>query len=110
MKRSIQTIVCLIVLFLTSGCSSPGRLYTNITRPYTTNFNNTPIGTKTCRVKVKRIKEPVSRVGVSGEWNSDAIINAMREAGMTKCYYIDEKTFSLLNETYRTKTLILYGD
>ena len=102
-------VIILIALIMT-GCSSPGRLYTNITRPYTTNFNNTPVGTKTCRIKAHRIKEPITPVGVSGEWSSEIINNAMREAGMTKCYYIDEKTFSLLLESFRRKTLILYGD
>jgi hypothetical protein len=47
---------------------------------------------------------------VSGEWSSAKIDNAMREAGMTKCYYTDEKTLSLLLGMYKRKTLILYGD
>jgi len=56
------------------------------------------------------LKEPITRIGVSGEWNSKIIDNAMQEAGMTKCYYVDVKTLSLLLGTYRRTTLILYGD
>lgn len=97
-------VITLIIFFLT-GCSSPGILFTNITRPYTTNFNNTPVGSKICRVNAHQLK-----VRVSGEWGSKIVDNAMREAGMTKCYYIDEKTLSILRGTYRRTTLILYGD
>ena len=97
-------IIILIIFFLT-GCSSPGMLFTNITLPYTTNFNNTPVGSKICRINAHQLK-----VRVSGEWGSKIIDNAMREAGMTKCYYIDKKTLSILRGTYRKSTLILYGD
>jgi hypothetical protein len=50
------------------------------------------------------------KVRVSGEWSSKIIDNAMHEAGMTKCYYVDVKTLSLLLGTYKRTTLILYGD
>jgi len=103
-------IIILIIFLLITGCSSPGIIYTNITRPDTTNFNNSPVGSKTCRVNAHRLKEPITRIGVSGEWNSKIIDNAMQEAGMTKCYYVDVKTLSLLLGTYKRTTLILYGD
>ena len=101
----IRYCIIILIIFLITGCSSPGILYKNITRPDTTNFNNSPVGSKTCRVNAHRLK-----VRVSGEWSSKIIDNAMREAGMTKCYYVDVKTLSLLLGTYRRTTLILYGD
>jgi hypothetical protein len=101
----IRYCIIVLILFLNTGCSSPGLIYTNITRPDTTNFNNSPIGSKICRVNAHRLK-----VRVSGEWSSKIIDNAMREAGMTKCYYVDVKTLSLLLGTYKRTTLILYGD
>lgn len=106
----IRYCIIILIIFLIMGCATPGLLYTNITRPDTTNFNNTPVGTKICRVNAHRLKEPISRVGVSGEWSSIIIDNAMQEAGMTKCYYVDVKTLSLLLGTYKRTTLILYGD
>ena len=106
----IKYCIIILLIFLFTGCSSPGILYTNITRPYTTNLNNSPVGSKICRVNAHRLKEPISRVGVSGEWSSKIINNAMQEAGMTKCYYVDVKTLSLLLGTYKRTTLILYGD
>ena len=106
----IRYCIIILIIFLITGCSSPGILYTNITRPDTTNFNNSPVGSKTCRVNAHRLKEPITRIGVSGEWNSKIIDNAMQESGMTKCYYVDVKTLSLLLGTYRRTTLILYGD
>jgi len=102
--------IIFITMFLFAGCSSPGILYTNMTRPSTDNFENTPVGTKSCRVNAYRLKEPISHVGVSGEWNSEIIAKAMLKAGMTKCYYADVKTLSILRGAYRKKTLILYGD
>jgi hypothetical protein len=101
----IRYCIIILIIFLITGCSSPGILYTNITRPDTTNFNNSPVGSKACRVNAHQLK-----VRVSGEWSSKRIDNAMREAGMTKCYYADVKTLSLLLGTYRRTTLILYGD
>jgi len=102
--------IMIISVFLLAGCSSPGALYTNMVRPLTTNFENTPVGTKTCRVNAYRLKEPVSRIGVSGEWNSKIIADAMAEVNMTRCYYANIKTLSILRGAYRKKTLILYGD
>ena len=104
------TKYCVIILIalLMTGCS-PGRLFTNITRPYTINFNDTPEGTKTCRVIDHKIKEPITRVGVSGEWSSATIDSAMHKTGMTNVYYADVKEISVLG-VYRQKTLILYGD
>ena len=106
----IRYCIIILIIFLITGCSTPGILYTNMTLPDTTNFNNSPVGSKICRVNAHRLKEPISRVGVSGEWSSKIIDNAMQEAGMTKCYYVDVKTLSLLLGTYKRTTLILYGD
>ena len=106
----IRYCVITLIIFLLTGCSSPGVIYTNITQPYTTSFNNSTVGTKVCRVNTHRLKDPISRVGVSGEWSSKIIDKAMNEAGMEKCYYVDVKTLSLLLGTYRRTTLILYGD
>ena len=102
-------IISLLMFFIT-GCSTPGILYTNITRPHTTSFNTSPVGSKVCRVNAHLLKEPITGVGVSGEWNTKIIDNAMQESGMTKCYYADVKTLSLLLGTYKRTTLILYGD
>ena len=101
----IRYCIIILIIFLITGCSSPGIIYTNITRPDTTNFINSPVGSKSCRVNAHRLK-----VRVSGEWSSKIIDNAMREAGMTKCYYVDLKTLSLLLGTYKRTILILYGD
>ena len=106
----IRYFIISLIIFFIIGCSTPGILYTNITRPDTTSFNNSPVGSKTCRVNAHRLKEPITRVGLSGEWSSKIIDNAMQEAGMTKCYYVDVKTLSLLLGTYKRTTLILYGD
>jgi hypothetical protein len=101
----IRYCIIILIIFLVTGCSTPGILYTNTTLPDTTNFNNSPVGSKACRVNAHQLK-----VRVSGEWSSKRIDNAMREAGMAKCYYVDVKTLSILQGMYKRTTLILYGD
>ncbi len=103
---------CLFLLLLVgiSGCSVTGRLYTNIVEPLTEDFNNTPVGTKTCVIKNYRFREPVSRVNVSVEWTTKDIAEQARKAGITNIYYMDVHTFSVLLELYRRKSIIVYGD
>jgi len=92
---------------LFTGC---GLLYTNVTKPYSADFNNTPIGSKQCTINIHKIREPITGYGIYVEWNADEIRNAAKKAGITKIYYIDLRTFSILLGIYRKKTLIVYGD
>ena len=76
-------VILLLVLFL-AGCSisGPGQLYTNITLPYTRDFNRNPVGGKQCVLKEHRVREPVSGYGVTVEWSSDRIQAAADKAGL----------------------------
>ena len=104
-------VILLLVLFL-SGCSisGPGQLYTNITRPYTRDFNRTVVGEKQCVSKEHRVREPVSGYGVTVEWSSDRIQEAAEKAGITKISCIDVQTVSFLLGIYTRRKLIIYGD
>jgi hypothetical protein len=97
-------IIATITVF--TGC---GVIYTNTIRPKSTDFKSTPIGTKSCAINAYRLKEPVSRLGLSGEWDTKDIINAAKEAGITEIYYTEMHTLSILFSSYRRKTLIIYG-
>jgi hypothetical protein len=47
---------------------------------------------------------------VSALWSNKAIAEACKEAGISKIYYADRRTFSVLFGSYRKRTLIIYGD
>jgi hypothetical protein len=107
---AIKAVLFCLAAVLVMGCSARGLLYTSTTVPYYKTFRDTPVGTKSVVVNSHRIKEPVSRLSVSGEWDTDEIMRAARKAGITDLHYIDIKTLSILLGTYRRQTLIVYGD
>ena len=101
----IRLHIILLIIWMTSGCCAGG-LYTNVIQPHTTNFHDTPIGTKMCILRDHRVQ--VNRV--SAEWVTEHFANILKAAGITKVYYVDVKNFSILLGLYQRKTLIIYGD
>jgi len=99
-----------ILTLVFAGCVAQGRLYTSVVRPYSTDFQGVPVGSKVCRVGEHRLKEPISGAGVSVTWTSRVIQEAALNAGITNLYYADLETFRILDGIYQKKTLILYGD
>lgn len=95
-----------------AGCSTsgPGRLYTNVTQPYTRDFNNTRLGEKACILSSHHLKEPVSGYGVSVEWSTDRIQAEAEKAGITRISCIDIQTISFVLGIYTRRKLIVYGD
>jgi len=53
---------------------------------------------------------PLATSRVSAEWDIESIADAAQKAGITKIYYTDLHTFSILLGTYRRNSLIIYGD
>ena len=100
----------LIVLFLTGCSTAPGRIYTNITRPFSDDFNNTSIGSKQVILDEHSIKEPISGYGASFQWSNAQIMSAARKAGITHIAFIEEQTLSILFGIYERKRLVIYGD
>jgi hypothetical protein len=100
----------LVLVFCGCSISGPGQLYTNITLPYTRDFNRTPVGGKQCVLKEHRVREPVSGYGVTVEWSSDRIQAAANKAGITEISCIDVQTVSFLLGIYTRRKLIIYGD
>lgn len=101
----------MLVLCL-AGCSmsGPGRLYSNVTLPFSKDFNNTPKGSKQCILTDHRIKEPASGYGMTVEWSTNQIQAAAREAGIENVYYMDIHTISYVLGIYTRRELIIYGD
>jgi hypothetical protein len=105
-KRLLSFFIVLI-LPIVSGC---GVVYTNVTRPYSSDFNNTPIGSKQCTINARSVTVPTGRVRVSAEWATGTIVEAAREKGMTKIYYADQHELNILLGTYRRRSITIYGD
>ncbi|HVO66432.1 MAG TPA: TRL domain-containing protein [Syntrophales bacterium] len=119
----IKQVICLLCLVALTGCaigrfatealtnSAPyGKLYTDITVPYTKVFYETPAGTKQCVLNDHQIKDPVTGLNLNAEWTMDLIKSEANKAGIKEIYYIDQRTFSILFGIYRHKTLIVYGN
>jgi hypothetical protein len=108
--RSLLWAVMALFFLITSCATAPGRIYTNITRPLTTDFNNTRIGTKKAVLEEHSIKEPVSGYGLTFEWSSYQINQVAQKAGITRIGFIEEQTKSYVFGLYSHRTLIIYGD
>jgi hypothetical protein len=104
-------IFFLIPLIISSvGC---GLLYNNTVRPHSTDFNQTPIGTKESSHSAFKITLPLlplSTNRVQAQWDVSEIRTLAKEAGLTEIYYTDLKSIEFLLGTFRWQTIILYGD
>lgn len=107
-RFSIISFLIGLALFC-CGCS-PGFIYTNVTVPVATNMDNTPRGTKVATLDSKQLKEPITRFNLSAEWDSRAIGDAARQAGLSTIYYADMKTISVLGGVWRQKTIRVWGE
>ena len=124
MSTVIKQAMCLFCLVALTGCapigrasmqalsnSAPyGKLYTDITVPYTKVFYATPAGTKQLVLNDHQIKDPVTGLNLNAEWTMELIKSEANKAGIKDIYYIDQRTFSILFGIYKHKTLIVYGD
>jgi hypothetical protein len=98
-------IFSLTVLVTFTGC-----IYSNTVVPYSTEFNETPIGTKSCVINSYKLTEPVSGYNMYAEWSTEFILKEAKKAGINNIYYIDKKVLSVLGDTFKRETLIIYGD
>lgn len=87
-----------------------GGLYRNTVKPLERNFNNTPVGTKSCVISAYKLKEPVSGYGLSAEWDTSYILRAMKEAGMSRACHMELHDFSIFFGTYSRRQIVVYGD
>lgn len=103
-------IIGLALLFTGCAATAPGRLYTNMIRPHSTDFHVTPVGTKRCVLDEHRVKEPASGYGVTVEWSTDRIRSEAQKAGITNIAYTEVQTLSILMGIYCRQRLIVHGD
>ena len=104
MRRLVGLSILALVLVLTGWTS--GLIYTHITTPLDVNLNNTPVftgRTGTAKGDTKRI-----RYYVDIEWDSNAIGDIMRLAGLTEVHYADLETLSVLG-IWSQRFVTVYG-
>jgi len=97
----------LFLLFLGSsvlGSCVSGFIYSEVTLPLVTNFDNTPVGSKHGEMAINEL-----RYQVSVQWGSDAIGEAAKRGGIEKIYYADLRTITVLG-VWKQETVIVYGD
>jgi len=103
-------LLILPVMIAYSGCAL---LYTNVTRPLSRDFDNTPIGSKKYTISTYKINVPLMPLTtsrISAEWDTEHISEASRKAGIQKIYYTDVQISDILFSTLRRQTIIIYGD
>ena len=106
----------LLAALLLAGCSGigsslvQGNIYTNVVLPYTTDFQDSSVGSKRCVLDEYQLREPVSGYGVSVEWTTGRILAAAQAAGISRISYTEMQTMSILMGIYRRQRLIIYGD
>lgn len=101
-------LLCLATV-LVMGCQGRGLLYTSTIEPYTLNFSDSPVGSKSVITNTHQIKVPIGKGNLAGEWDAEVIMRAVREEGITNLHYIDIKKINILT-VYSRQTLIVYGD
>ena len=100
--------VCLFTSVI-SGCA-PGFIYTHITVPVSVNMKYTPVRTKRAEIKTNQLKEPFTGLGISAEWNSRAIGDAVKKIGLKNIYYADMEILSILGGIWREQKILVKGD
>lgn len=110
-RRDLRLALALsAAAWIAAGCAGQGLLYTRVVEPYSTDFDATPSGSRTCRLDEHFIREPVSGARVSVRFTWRALQEAACEAGITNLCYADVETLSFLNGLYERRTLILSGE
>ena len=103
--RRLLGVWILGLTFVLTGCTS-GLIYTHVTTPLDVNLNNTPVFTgrrQTGKGDTKKI-----RYYVDIEWDSNAIGDIMKQAGLTEVHYADLETLSVLG-IWTQRTVHVYG-
>jgi hypothetical protein len=81
-----------------------GILYTHTVEPLTTNFDRTPTGTAQADGDVKQLRV----YNIEVRWDSNAIGEIAKQAGLQEVYYADLETLSILG-IWTQKFAHVYG-
>jgi hypothetical protein len=92
-----------------TGCTY-GFIYTNETRPLVTNFDQTPVGTRSGEIGTRQIREPITAANISALWRTRAIGDAAQKEKLSTIYYADRTVFSILGGIWREDSVTVWGE
>ncbi len=72
-------------------------------------MDETPIGVVSSAIKTSQLKEPLTQLRLSAEWNTRALGDAATEANLNEIYYADSRRFSLLLGIWEQKESVVWG-
>ena len=67
------------------------------------------MGPKTCAIRADKIKEPLAGYSLTAEWTTGSLLQAAKEAGITRINYIDQQILSIRGGLYKRETPIVHG-
>ena len=92
------------------GLVSRGLLYTDTVQPLCRDLRGTILGDKVASGSSKRVEIPTTRIDVSAEWDSRAIGDIARKAGISTVYGCDGRRQSYVLGIWRKDEVIIYGE
>ena len=104
----LKIVIYINILITFSGCAV-GLLYTDKIEPLSKNMNLTPVGEREGQSTTRSLGVPLSPVDLSATWNSRALADAAKNAGLSEFYYADLHSVSIFLGLWQSREVILYG-
>ena len=93
-----------------TACSTPGLLYTDITRPLTLDMQRTTRAPDVALGSQNVFREPFTRAGLRAEWSGYAPGQTARRGGLDTVHYADIRRQSFLGGLWSRTTVVVYGN
>ena len=104
MRLHVRFVLVTVLLACSTGCTAPGLIFTDITRPLDLDMHVTQAADRSGEGDIKSIT-----YWVSVWWDSAAIADAAHERGLTELYYADERILSVWFGLWQQRYAIVYG-
>jgi hypothetical protein len=102
--------VCVLLVALACAACTPGLLFTDVTKPLVVNMDSTLMNGGRGAADTKHIEIPVSGIRISAEWDSRAIGDAAKKAGLKTVHFADLRTLSVLGGLWEQQTIQVWGE
>lgn len=111
-QRYLRLSGALIFFLVLSGCSRipRGLLYTDIVEPLCTDARGSTLGSRSARGDTKTIEIPLTQLNLSAEWDSRAIGDAAKKAGLNTIHSCDLRREYYIIGIWRRERVLVYGE
>jgi hypothetical protein len=99
----LRRAACGLLLACLTGCGA-GLIYTHVTVPLDLNVRDVPAQPETGRSDWKTFKYVVQV-----DWNSAALVDAARAAGLERIFFADMEILSVFFGVWQQRTATVYG-